>query len=370
MIQEGFQAHIKMILDKLSDAEDKLCGSSMYTEGKVPETKNSKEQASHCSIFEVPNPSDKVKLQVDRDLLGKSKGSWECDTCMVSNSSDELVCATCTSKKPGVQTSQMPTNRGTMLKNQTLRPTVQKESVNAEKMKEELAKFKAEEGSWECDICMVNNSRDKLVCVACTTPKPGVQTSQVPANQETMLKNQASLKPLLQKETVNTEGVKDLFAKFKAEEGSWECDTCMVRNGSDKLVCAACTTPKPGAQTSQMPANGGTPSFSFGTAGAPSNSGFSFGSPASNVDAGSGFASACSQGFSFGSDSSSSGTGFVFGQQKADEKSSKPVFSFGLGSTGPFSFGSTQKEENTGVNVEDVGEGKAKNPPSDDEDSK
>ena len=172
-----------------------------------------------------------------------------------------------------------------------------------------------------------------------------------------MLKNQASLKPPLQKETVNTEGVKeDLFAKFKAEEGSWECDTCMVRNGSDKLVCAACTTPKPGAQTSQMPANGGTPSFSFGTAGAPSNSGFSFGSPASSVDAGSGFASASSQGFSFGSDFSSSGTGFVFGQQKADEKSSKPVFAFGLGSTGLFSFGSTQKEENTGVRLDDVGE--------------
>ena len=74
----------------------------------------------------------------------------------------------------------------------------------------------------------------------------------------------------------------------------------MVTNGSDKLVCAACTTRKPGAQTSQMPANGGTPSFSFGTAGAPSNSGFSFGSPASSVDAGSRFASASSQGFSFG----------------------------------------------------------------------
>ena len=132
-----------------------------------------------------------------------------------------------------------------------------------------------------------------------------------------MLKNQASLKPPLQKETVNTEGVKDdLLAKFKAQEGTWECDTCMVRNGSDRLVCAACTTPKPGAQTSQMPANRGTPSFSFGTAGAPSNSGFSFGSPSSSVDAGSGFASASSQGFSFGSDSSSSRTGFVFSRQK------------------------------------------------------
>ena len=90
--------------------------------------------------------------------------------------------------------------------------------------------------------------------------------------------------------------------------------------------------------------------------------------PASSVDTGSGFASASSQGFSFASNSSSFGTGFVFGQQKAGENSSKPVFSFSLGSTAPFSFGSTQKE-NTGAGVGDDGEG-GKNPASSDEGSK
>ena len=48
------------------------------------------------------------------------------------------------------------------------------------------------------------------------------------------------------------------------------------------------------------------------------------------------------------SNSSSSGTGFVFRQQKAGENSCKPVFSFGLGSSGPFSFSSTKKD-NTGA---------------------
>ena len=171
-----------------------------------------------------------------------------------------------------------------------------------------------------------------------------------------MLKNQASLKPPLQKETVNTEGVKeDLLAKFKAEEGSWECDTCMVRNGSDKLVCAACTTPKPGAQTSQMPANGGTPSFSFGTAGAPSNSGFSFGSPASSVDAGSGFASPSSQGFSFGSEKlecvacASPKPGVIVSGKKTTE--GKPLFGFGSGSSfssSGFSFGRSASSSGAG----------------------
>ena len=171
-----------------------------------------------------------------------------------------------------------------------------------------------------------------------------------------MLKNQASLKPPLQKETVNTEGVKeDLLAKFKAEEGSWECDTCMVRNGSDKLVCAACTTPKPGAQTSQMPANGGTPSFSFGKAGAPSNSGFSFGSLASSVDAGSGFASPSSQGFSFGSEKlecvacASPKPGVDGSLEKKTE--GKPLFGFGSGpsfSSAGFSFGTSTSSSGAG----------------------
>ena len=38
VIQEGFQAQIKMILDKLSDVEDKLYGSSPYTEREVQQT--------------------------------------------------------------------------------------------------------------------------------------------------------------------------------------------------------------------------------------------------------------------------------------------------------------------------------------------
>ena len=65
MIQEGFQAQIKMILDKLSDAEDMLYRSSPYTEGKVQQTKINKETPSNGSMFELANMSDKVKGEVD-----------------------------------------------------------------------------------------------------------------------------------------------------------------------------------------------------------------------------------------------------------------------------------------------------------------
>ena len=65
MIQEGFQAQIKMILDKLSDVEDKLYGSSPYTEGEVQQTKIHEETPSNGSMFKLANLSDKVKGEVD-----------------------------------------------------------------------------------------------------------------------------------------------------------------------------------------------------------------------------------------------------------------------------------------------------------------
>ena len=145
-----------------------------------------------------------------------------------------------------------------------------------------------------------------------------------------MLKNQASLKPPLQKETVNTEGVKeDLFAKFKAEEGSWECDTCMVRNGSDKLVCAACTSPKPGIKDSQEKKSEGKPIFGSGTT--LSGTAFTFGSGASSSGTG----------FSFGSGAAPYGKGFVFGSTGTNEGGAKPFFSFGSSNLTPSSSSET-----------------------------
>ena len=32
----------------------------------------------------------------------------------------------------------------------------------------------------------------------------------------------------------------DLFAKFRATEGSWECGICMVQNDSDKVERVVC----------------------------------------------------------------------------------------------------------------------------------
>ncbi|XP_033738454.1 nuclear pore complex protein Nup153-like isoform X2 [Pecten maximus] len=84
--------------------------------------------------------------------------------------------------------------------------------------------FKAPEGSWECDICCINNKSDVTKCAACGAKKPG-GSGNAPA-------------PLSQP---------SLSSMFKVAEGSWTCDTCMIQNKSEDTKCAACQTKKPGA---------------------------------------------------------------------------------------------------------------------------
>ena len=88
MIQEGFQAQIKMILDKLSDAEDVLYRSSPYTEGKVQQTKINKETPSNGSMFELANLSDKVKGEVDDQPRVKAANPLPEKIQAVTNSSE------------------------------------------------------------------------------------------------------------------------------------------------------------------------------------------------------------------------------------------------------------------------------------------
>lgn len=39
-----------------------------------------------------------------------------------------------------------------------------------------LDKFKKPEGSWDCEICLVQNKADATKCVACENAKPGSKT--------------------------------------------------------------------------------------------------------------------------------------------------------------------------------------------------
>ena len=156
-----------------------------------------------------------------------------------------------------------------------------------------------------------------------------------------MLKNQTPEKVL--QEHQGHEVVKeDLLTKFKAAEGSWECDTCMVRNDSENVECAACGGLKPGAKPKQDQRIDLNTSFQFSSSAPPSFSVISFGSCT---------LSTC-PGFS-SYQTPSSGAGVSFGSSKTSQIDAKPTYSFGSfsqtpnSSSGvPISFDSSEQEGN------------------------
>ncbi|XP_065608957.1 nuclear pore complex protein Nup153 isoform X2 [Cyrtonyx montezumae] len=96
------------------------------------------------------------------DKFKKPKGSWDCATCFVSNKAEDSKCVACQSEKPG---SSVPvTSSGA--------------SAFAAPSGEllDLDKFKKPEGSWDCEVCLVQNKAEATKCVACESAKPGTKT--------------------------------------------------------------------------------------------------------------------------------------------------------------------------------------------------
>ncbi|KFQ33695.1 Nuclear pore complex protein Nup153, partial [Merops nubicus] len=95
------------------------------------------------------------------DKFKKPKGSWECAVCLVSNKAEDSKCVACQSEKPG---SPVP---------------VTSSSVSAFSASSggflDLDKFKKPEGSWDCEVCLVQNKAEATKCVACKSAKPGTK---------------------------------------------------------------------------------------------------------------------------------------------------------------------------------------------------
>ncbi|XP_042662551.1 nuclear pore complex protein Nup153 isoform X4 [Tyto alba] len=95
------------------------------------------------------------------DKFKKPKGSWDCAVCLVSNKAEDSKCVACQSEKPG---SSVP---------------VTSSSVSAFSTTSggflDLDKFKKPEGSWDCEVCLVQNKAENTKCVSCESAKPGTK---------------------------------------------------------------------------------------------------------------------------------------------------------------------------------------------------
>ncbi|NXE79765.1 NU153 protein, partial [Cochlearius cochlearius] len=95
------------------------------------------------------------------DKFKQPKGSWDCAVCLVSNKAEDSKCVACQSEKPGVSVP------------------VTSSSVSAFSASSggflDLDKFKKPEGSWDCEVCLVQNKAEATKCIACESAKPGTK---------------------------------------------------------------------------------------------------------------------------------------------------------------------------------------------------
>ncbi|XP_029426242.1 nuclear pore complex protein Nup153 isoform X2 [Nannospalax galili] len=96
------------------------------------------------------------------DKFKRPVGSWECPVCCVCNKAEDNKCVSCTSEKPGSSISASSSSP----------PSVPLSSGSCLG----LDKFKKPEGSWDCEVCLVQNKADSTKCVACESPKPGTKS--------------------------------------------------------------------------------------------------------------------------------------------------------------------------------------------------
>ncbi|KAF4074106.1 hypothetical protein AMELA_G00250910 [Ameiurus melas] len=221
------------------------------------------------------------------DKFKKPEGAWDCDVCMIQNKAQDVKCAACQSAKPGAVAtpSQAASSQPPASTPARTAPVLGFGD-----------KFKKPEGSWECDVCSVQNKAEDQQCVACQSAKPGAK--------------------------VETKG-------FGTQSSSIKSSSPAFKFG----------TPSSSNSTSVELKFGGTFSDSTSTVS------FKFGNPSSD-------STAPPAGFKFGGSSSeTSSGGFKFGGASSEHTSTGPssteAFKFG-GSSNGFKFGATSTSESKG----------------------
>ncbi|NXC76169.1 NU153 protein, partial [Anhinga anhinga] len=250
------------------------------------------------------------------DKFKKPKGSWDCAVCLISNKAEDSKCVACQSEKPGVSVP------------------VTSSSVSAFSASSggflDLDKFKKPEGSWDCEVCLVENKAEATKCVACESAKPGTK---------------AELKGFGTSAAVSTNAAMPSFT-FGVQSSSSEPSHTLSSTGNFKFGEQGSF--KFGIASESASSNAVTGGFKF-----PASSGnFKFGVSSSDSKSEDGKKEGKSNSFTFGlpSTSSQAPSTFQFGTASLgqQEKKEEPVlgsFSFGTSSTSSIA----TNENKTGV---------------------
>ncbi|XP_033849093.3 nuclear pore complex protein Nup153-like [Acipenser ruthenus] len=381
---------------------DSKCVACQTAKPNIDSSKQSK-----CSKM----PSE--TLQSLGDKFKPVSGTWECDTCLVQNKPEVTKCVACETSKPGTGVKSALTLPAfsecklTMGSGGSTSTTTTTSSLSSGFGFGE--KFKKPEGAWDCDVCLVQNKAEDMKCVACQCAKPGAVA--VPSTAMTAPESSGGLLGFGDK-FKKPEGSWD--CDVCAVENKAEVTQCMAcqsakpgakveTKGFSSSAFSSATTASPfgfGIQSSSMDSSATrTGGFTFGDQGGikfgtsttddASSGGIKFGTAksedsrkADSQTIGSGFKFGASGGIQFGTGNCSSQSenkaaepkgkpsleGFSFGisaPPKADEKTADGGFKFGapkekleLGGTAaavPFSFGKQEEKKLSGEQLPAVG---------------
>ncbi|NXI84136.1 NU153 protein, partial [Rhipidura dahli] len=335
--------HDPCLQNKTTDGKCVTCEAA-----KVSTVESTKQTVSQCVSSKATAPT--AATLGFEDKFKPAPNTWDCDTCLVPNKPEATKCVACETPKPG--TGVMPALTMPMVTDNAVTVTSTSSSTATTVTVGFGDKFKQPKGSWNCSVCLVQNTAEYSKCVACQSEKPG---STVPVTSSSVSAFSAS-----------SGGFLDLD-KFKKPEGSWECEVCSVQNEAEATKCIACESAKPGTKaelkgfgTAAVSTNAAMPSFTFGVPSSSSESSQTLGSTGSFK-----FGDQSSFKFGIASESASSNTvtggfkfptgsgNFKFGVSSSDSKSEDSkkesksnVFTFGLPSTSSqapstFQFGTT-----------------------------
>lgn len=348
--------------DSNSDSGQKsaMFNASPFQSTPTSDTKNKENYKDDPMSQEKEKPLKDTSIQPSLTLAFQpAKGSWECGTCLVRNNADSNVCVACQSPKhrtqpavtnPGFNFGTSHTNKASSAGTGfSFGPTDTSEDSD----KNSGFSFGRSVDNKAPGTSFTFGSHDT-----------GTDQSQVPAfssvssdeSKDVIGKSSPDFGASDSTEAaVNTTNLK---LAFQLAEGSWECDTCLVRNNADSNVCAACQTPKPGTQpvVTQTTSSNSKPSgftFVLKDSATLKETGFSFGYPEASKETG--------PNFSFIPDNASQPqaqtTDFSFGSNEKDRMSKVPTTGFNFDAVdankeqsgnASFSFGPTDAHSSKG----------------------
>ncbi|NWZ25016.1 NU153 protein, partial [Asarcornis scutulata] len=232
---------------------DNKCVTCQATKASTVETTKQTISSSQCDTSKPTAPP--AEMLGFGDKFKTVPGTWDCDTCLVQNKPEATKCIACETPKPG--TGVMPALTLPVVTDSSVTVTSSSSSTDTTVTLDFGDKFKKPKGSWDCAICLVLNKAEDNKCVACQSEKPGMGLTPVTSSSASSFSAPSG-------EFLDLD-------KFKKPEGSWDCETCLVRNKAEATKCVACENAKPGTKadlkgfgTATVSTNAALPSFTFG----------------------------------------------------------------------------------------------------------